>query len=43
MIIYYNPRLDIFGLLQSDGLLQIEDDSGIKMVLTETWEAVSYL
>lgn len=43
MIIYYNARLDIFGLLQSDGLLQIEDASGIKMVLTETWEAVSYL
>lgn len=43
MIIYYNSRLNIFGVLQSNGLLKVVDDYNGLMVLTNEWEAVSYL
>ena len=43
MIIYYNPRLDILGVLDANGWLRIENHFHLYMALTDEWEAVSYV
>jgi hypothetical protein len=39
MVVYYNPGLDILGILQDDGIL-LEIDDNIFMVLNNQWELI---
>ena len=41
MVIYYNSRLDILGVLfPNHNLLKVEEHGNIYMVLTDEWELV---
>lgn len=42
MLIYYNPKYDQLGILNSLGFIQISEFN-INMALTDEWELVSYL
>lgn len=43
MKIYYNPRLDILGLLSAEVCIKIQEDMKLFMILTDEWQEIGVL